>query len=183
MTSTDPHTDGIYLRRLVAQADAFIAELEKIEHQARHQGLPPASFWDSIDNAIISLGRMCDVVWPSEGRTGAKARTARERAAHLRSVLVLADDGIPYDREVRNCVEHFAERLDERHADPGANHVDRAISNSDRGIVDGVAPDEYVRFLNKSTLKFWVFGHSIAFREVLPLVQDVRARAIAATGR
>lgn len=129
----------IYLVEIADSAQFGVLMREQfLEMVGAHQTRQSTHVWMSLQAALLSYGTVSKFLFPVN-----QGRIAQARGEALRKELGILDTSPLKNRDARNAVEHFDERLDRCLESPQAgilqavfaNRADYAFLNPDRWIV------------------------------------------------
>jgi hypothetical protein len=144
---------------------SFIAVEDLNKELLKSNNINMKKFWYSTQSLLISVANVSKILYPS---TKSK-ETNKERAKLLRSELKLEEHSVLDDRDIRNCFEHFDERLDKFIRDCEKNHgifVDSNISDEKGIVMEGMGRDFYLRKYNPRT-------NTLTFKDISYELQPV----------
>lgn len=172
----------LYLRELVFQADAALGAAVRANACLReHRSFELFREFQVLLSCAAAMSR---ILWPPR-IFGDKAKDARakERGKELRSALALeAGHGLE-DRELRNHLEHFDERLDDWvQASQYHNVVDQVVAPV--GAFGGnLGVGDILRQFDPSRNVFIFRGEEFDLQRLVTAIEDVHIRATTRLGR
>ncbi len=128
------------------------------------EGIKPQVLLDHVQNIILQGAALARYFCPA--RSG-KHELHKRRGELLRRLLNIAEDGALLNRDMRNAVEHFDERLDNfLRTDPVGHFLMQHVGFEDKNSV----PTHFFRafFIDSGT--FEVLGQRVSLQ---PLVDDI----------
>lgn len=108
-------------------------------------------FFRAVHSFLTHASNISKLLWPVKERGKLKYQRATKRAEFLRNYLDLPEDHILKNRELRNHLEHYGERLDDwvekssRH-----NYIDHNIDP--RNMFSGVEQSDIMRHFDPSII-------------------------------
>ncbi|BAO88898.1 hypothetical protein [Caballeronia cordobensis] len=148
----DRHIEEVYLQELASQVNCAAKAQQRLNEFLQTLSGGAGEVFNDLADFLQHAGNISKLLW-----TGSTNARAKERCGHLRSVLGLSDQHILADRQLRNHLEHFDERLDLWAATSARkNLIDHAIaSRSDFG---GVDDGDILRLFDPKTLVYYFRG-------------------------
>jgi hypothetical protein len=113
---SEVEAQSIYALNALAQCRATLPQYEQVEAEATQRRFELAcEAFRAVHSVLTHAGCLSRLLWPA-----ARNARARARGELLRSLLDLPDDdaGVLSQRDLRNHLEHYDERLDEWAAGP-----------------------------------------------------------------
>lgn len=128
----------VYLTEIADSAHFGVLMREKfLELISQPDNRQSTQVWMTLQSALLSYGSVSRFLFPP--RNGA---TAQKRGEDLRLELGIADESPLRDRDARNAVEHFDERLDRCLEKPDAGIMQMVFE--DRNSYDYLNPDRWI---------------------------------------
>jgi hypothetical protein len=106
--------------------------------------------WYSIQGILINIGNISKILYPSSH----SSRLAKSRGERLRRLLGMPDESILSEKKMRNCFEHYDEKLDafeQKRKREGGVYISRSIGTSNAIHVDGGIRNFLMRQYNIET--------------------------------
>lgn len=169
-------------------ANGYIAARKKFKQQKFTYGNSVEMYAaaQALLTAAAQISKLLWVVMPKENPPGsgfsdqeyaAKRTFSLARAKAVRKALNVTDDSILKNRQVRNAVEHFDERMD-THIFTGAGPlVDSNISSIND--VDGLLQDSLLRHIDPYTNQISVLDKAIRLKDLWDAVDAIGTTAAA----
>lgn len=102
-----PLARSVFVDELRQQAGYVEIARADLAEMLRHNVRDRKRFWFTVSAMLGSISRFSNILWPaSSGGPG------KRRARQLRSELGLNTKSLLQQKDARNSVEHFAERID-----------------------------------------------------------------------
>ncbi|HHT9910529.1 TPA: hypothetical protein ACT9LC_001695 [Legionella pneumophila] len=106
------------------------------------------------------------LLWPTRNK-------AKTRATHLKTQLGIDEANILSNRDLRNHITHFDERLDTwAKSSLGHNVVDQNIGDMQRAV-SGVPTTAFLRNYNPQTLEYTFLNQSFNLQNILTAINDL----------
>ncbi|HAU1554438.1 TPA: hypothetical protein JBI73_05975 [Legionella pneumophila] len=109
------------------------------------------------------------LLWPTKN----SKKQAKTRATHLKTQLGIDEGNILNNRELRNHITHFDERLDTWAENSlGHNVVDQNIGDMQRAV-SGVPTTAFLRNYNPQTLEYTFLNQPFNLQNILNAINDL----------
>lgn len=105
-----PFNEVFYIESLLNKTHAILHDVETLNviwKNGNHDCINDDVILDLFQNIIVNTAGISRFFWPSKNNTYHKIR-----AEKLREVYCVSDSGVLRNRDMRNHIEHFDEKLD-----------------------------------------------------------------------
>lgn len=106
-----PFNEVFYIESLLNKTNAILNDVETLNYiwkDGNHDCKNDDAILDLLQNIIVNTGGISRFFWPSKNNGYHKIR-----AEKLREVYCISDFGVLRNRDMRNYIEHFDEKLDD----------------------------------------------------------------------
>jgi hypothetical protein len=191
----DKRTQDIYVREIKHQAELGLISANSIDEvikllKTRGQRAggfsPVVAAFREMHSMLTHASNLSKLFWPELGSQPKKPdklvqwRRKVDRAEFLRQLYVIDDSNILADRDLRNHLEHFDERLDDFSAELEASgmfgYVDVAIL--DAWGMSGPRPDFILRQYRTDIGSFIFRGKPYSMRTIALAIKEVWDKSI-----
>lgn len=172
------HVENAYVSEIVNQCESAISAgmrmNEALEAQSR-----PVVFFQHAQAFVVHVAALSRIFWPPHIRDQVRKGVAAARADHLRRQLGIVSPHTLENRDLRNHIEHFDERLDDwASSSTSLNHCDLNIMPL--GAVGGLNPSDNFRQFDPATKIFHFRGDAF---DVQALATAVSVLLVTANAR
>jgi hypothetical protein len=172
-----PPYEAFYIHSVMYAADRCIESFERYD-ASRAQGRPAPDQVSAVHEALGHAGAVSRFFWPSGAgpkRPKALRELASARAAKLRAAFQLTDASALKDRNLRDALEHFDERIDEYLLGSEAGQYTPVPRVGDSGALPN-ATDHVFKLVDPDRACFLILDHKFDFggirAEVALILQD-----------
>jgi thiamine kinase-like enzyme len=161
----DKYIKSIYISEIIAQANRATHCAHQL-HQLLQQD-SSEDFFREVEHFIQHAAAISQLLWPSN-------KKGRKRAEYLRTYLKIEQDNILHNRDLRNRLVHFDERLDnwvdksKRH-----NFVDQSIGDVHK-LIKGVEAIDYIRNFNPATMEYIFLNEKFNLRDIQVAIEQIK---------
>lgn len=161
----DKHIQNIYISEVAAQANRATHCAYQLD-QLLKQG-SSEDFFREVEHFIQHAAAISQLLWPSNKR-------GRKRAEYLRTYLKIKKDNILHNRDLRNHLVHFDERLD-RWVEQSKRHnfVDQSIGDVHR-LIKGVDSTDYIRNFNPANMEYIFLSEKFNLRDIQLAIDQIK---------
>jgi hypothetical protein len=154
----------IYQREIYTQSNYALMSIQYINDILNnlHKQNATNQLWYFVQNFLVSTGNISKLLW------GARETTSHQRKP-LRESLNISDDSILKSRAIRNCFEHFDERIDSWwDSSERKIFIDSNIGSTN--MIVGLDPQEFLRNFDTDSMTITFKGDAI---EIKPVVDEL----------
>lgn len=113
-----PFNEAFYIESLLNKTRAIMQNVEALNDiwkHGNHDCKNDDVILDMFQNIIVNTAGISRFFWPSNNKRYHKVRAENHkiRAEKLREVYCVSDSGVLRNRDMRNQIEHFDEKLDD----------------------------------------------------------------------
>lgn len=156
--------DRIFYQEIVDQIKFALIAIEDLNNEIQQRKNGNADrFWYSIQSFLIAIGNISKILYPSP--TSPKMNL--DRGNRLRKALDLPEESILSDKRIRNCFEHYDEKLDKFLESNNGIYISKAITDDGRININGKATLPCVRMYTLSTKIISFNGVNYNMQDVL----------------
>lgn len=166
--------EAFYIVSILYTARRCLAAFERYDQATKGQS-PPEDVVDPVHEALTHAAALSRYFWPASRDLKSLAQA---RGRKLRDAFGIAEGAALEQREFRNALEHFDERLDAYFLGdlagvflPGPIVASVAVADDPVGHV--------FRLVDPTSETFVVFGEKVRFGQIRKEVADIRERAMA----
>lgn len=157
----DSHVQNVYLREIEAQCryaiyaidilDIVMSEfkLNKKDREKREYFL--REIFRALHSFLTHTSNISKIFWPVE--QGKKQATRAARALHLKELLEMSDNDPIKNRDLRNHLEHYDERLD-LWSETSLHKNMASDSIGDWGSIQGIRDEDVMRWYDPADKSF-----------------------------
>lgn len=106
-----PFDEAFYVESLLNKTRSILNDVESVNkfwENGNHDCKNDNAILDLLQNIILNAGGISRFFWPSKNTGYYKIRGGK-----LREVYHVSDSSVLKNRDMRNCIEHFDEKLDD----------------------------------------------------------------------
>lgn len=163
----DKHIESIYLKELMRQIRRATHCIQQMDQFMKTQSIE--DFFREGEHFLHHAAAISFLLWPANN----SKKQAKTRATHLKTQLGIDEANILNNRDLRNHITHFDERLDTwAISSLGHNVVDQNIGNMQRAI-SGVSTTAFLRNYNPQTLEYTFLNQSFNLQNILTAINDL----------
>jgi hypothetical protein len=172
--STD-FIERAFLGEVISQADYCLAAWGDAE--AGLKAMSVDSTYRALHSLLTHAGNISKLLWPPGTRDKAQEARMKARAAKLLTDLNLPPDTVQIlsDRDLRNHLEHFDERLDTWASHNPAGLIDRNVGPV--AMFASLPRNSMLRHYDPATRQFVFAGDAYDIGALVGAVTTVRVRA------
>jgi hypothetical protein len=120
-------------------------------------------FWYSIQSFLVSVANISKILYPSPS----SKEINKIRAKRLRENIGLPENSILTTKAVRNCFEHYDEKLDDFQNNNNGIYLGKAICDFGDIVVDNKTTGFYIRHYNPKTNILYFKGIKYNLQDVV----------------
>ena len=151
----------IFQGEIKKQCSFAIIAIEQIKTGLSNNNLN--LIWYAIQNFLVAVANISKFFWPTNAKY-------QKRGEELRNSLGIKNDSPIKTRKVRNCFEHFDEKLEEwAISSKGHIFIDSNIGPTNKMIV-GIAQEIFLRNFNPTT---WTLTFRGDKYELKPMIEVI----------
>ncbi len=172
----NPRIETVYLGELLNECENAIAAVRRMNAILAKSDEPAREFFREATDFLQHAACASRLLWPAPWGNAAQRARAEDRGKHLRDSLGVDSAHLLSNRDLRNHLEHYDERIDEW-----------AATSHTRGTADGnIGPrsmfhnlpdSDVMRHFDQDTKTFTFRGQAFNVQEIVNAVADVRRRA------
>lgn len=126
--------------------------------------------WYHVQSFLVSTANISKILYSSPS----SKQASNDRSKRLRDYIGLSDESCLANTKIRNCFEHYDEKLDRFVKDVENNHgnyIDSNIGNINSIYIEGVSTESYMRHFDPSTMV--IIFRGIEF-EMIPIANELK---------
>lgn len=140
--------DNIFYIEILSQIDFTIIAVKDFNKELRKEhNIDSDRFWYSIQSFLVSVANISKILYPSPNSKPIN----KMRAERLRQSLSLPEDSILSSKSLRNCFEHYDEKLDDFQKSNNGIFIEKAICDIGGIAVNGETTGFYMKHFNPRT--------------------------------
>ncbi len=171
----DEDIEKVYLRELIQQCQYAIDAVDQMNECLKNKN--PGEFFREAGDFLQHSSAVSRILWPPGNTNRTKKKRAKQRGAHLKAKLAIADGHTLQTRGLRDHFEHFDERLDEwAETSVHKNIADNMIGP--RNALGNIFKDDEIMRMYDPAKKEIVFrGEAFNVQTLVDGVKDVQTKA------
>lgn len=168
----DPFVENIYLRELARECANAFSAVERINALLDGDDMARNEIFRELGDLLQHAAAASRLLWSPERKARAKARSE-----HLRSAINVAFEHGLHNRDLRNHLEHYDDRLDQWVAD-SQNRIMIGALIGPRSVVTGdlVKDNEIMRHYDPETKHFVFRGERFDIQRLIDDLSDIYKR-------
>lgn len=167
-----PYHEVFYIRSIMFSAKKSITSFNSFWQQLQESESDPENIVYDLYEALAHAATISRYFWPSHN----KKRLHSSRGLKLRNAFTLNDNNPLKDRQLRDTIEHFDERLDKFLLNDPIGHIFDLII-TDQEILDNEATYIF-RLVDPTRGIVVLFGEKYNFISIQKAVHDIYGKAI-----